>query len=218
MHHADVHPDGAVEQLQRRIDQPSLEEERVDDSLRAEEHHPRVGANEEAREIRHDDEEEKEPAPPSPDAREDVGGRIPEDQAAGRDGEAHAEGAGEDPQVGRLREEVGIVAETPPRRLDAHEEEPDERESIEDEQEDHGGKDEQPDDAVLPPRDRLAQDAQRRASSRTGNLRPGRPDGGYWTVHLFQRSMISSRLLLPPGPVSAYQSSLRWNCFLRFAG
>ena len=186
--------------------------------LRAEEHHPRVGPHEEAREIRHDDEEEEEPAPPPPDAGQDVRRRISEDEAAQRDGEAHAEGAREDPQVGRLREEVGIVGETPPRRLHAHEEEPNEREGIEDEQEDHGGKDEQPYGAVLPSGDRFSQDAQRRASSRTRHVRPGRLDGGYWTVHLFQRSMISSRLLLPPGPTSAYQSSLRWNCFLRFAG
>src|SRR4029453_9671223 len=131
---------------------------------------PRVGANEEARQIRHDDEKEKEPASPPPDAREDVGGRIPEDQAASRDGEAHAEGAREDPQVGRLREEVGIVGQAPPRRLDAHEEEPEQREGVEDEQEGHGGKDEQPYGAALPSGDRFSQDAQRRASSRTRNV------------------------------------------------
>ena len=218
VHHADVHADGTVEQLQRRVDEPGLEQERVDDSLRTEQHHPRVGPDQEARQIRHDDQQQEEPPPSPADAQQDVRGRVPEEEAAEGDGEAHAEGAREDLQISRLREEVGIVGEAPARGLDAHEQEPHQREGVEDEQEHYGGKNQQSDGALPPRGGRLLQGPQGRASSRTRGARPGRRGGDYWTVHLFQRSMISSRLLLPPGPVSAYQSSLRWNCFLRFAG
>src|SRR2546425_3736972 len=120
VHHPDGHAEAVEEQVERPVAQPQRLDRLVDDTAAPENHHPRVGADEEARPERDEDERPQHRHPAATHRRERVGAWVAQGESDQRHAGGHVERGGEDLPVDRRRQRPRGVSQAADRIGDAH--------------------------------------------------------------------------------------------------